>query len=257
MKTFPRTLLVELVVRDWKIRYAGSLMGFLWALAQPLAQLVLFNFVFSTVLKVRDFGGGAVGFAGFLFCGLLPWMGVSEGLQRGTVAVLESSSLVRKHRFPAALLVASVVLAALVQQAIAAVLFGGIALASGWLVWTRLGWLPLLGLSQALLTLGLALLLAAAQVFFRDVAQALGLGLMAWFYATPIVYPIQFVPERWRALLEWNPLAILVAGYRAVFLGTDPPAAAHLAVLVLSAAAIGALGWWCFRRLEPGFGDEI
>jgi lipopolysaccharide transport system permease protein len=257
MAAFPRTLLAELVVRDWKIRYAGSWLGFLWALAQPLAQLVLFTFVFSTVMKVRDFGGGPAGFAGFLFCGLLPWMGVSEGLQRGAVAILESSFLVRKHRFPAALLVASVVLAALVQQAIATALFGAIASASGWLVWPRLAWLPVFGLAQAVLTLGLALLLAAVQVYFRDVSQALGLGLMFWFYATPIVYPMQFVPARWREMLEWNPLAVLVAGHRAIFLGTDLPPPAQIALLLLSAALIGGLGWLFFRRLEPGFSDEV
>ena len=108
-------LLRELVARDWRSRYAGSVLSFTWAFAQPAAQLVLFTFVFSTVLRVPA-AGSPGDFAVFLFCGLLPWIGLSEGVQRSTMALTEGSYLVRKHRFPAELLVVSTVLSALIQQ---------------------------------------------------------------------------------------------------------------------------------------------
>jgi lipopolysaccharide transport system permease protein len=250
-------LLRELVRRDFQGRYAGSALGFLWSFAPPLFQLALFTFVFSFVLRVRASELHDVPFAIVLFAGLLPWTAVQEGVQRATTALTENANLVRKLRFPAELLVLSVVLTALLHEAIACAAFVVVLVALGLLEW---GGLPLLLIAlplQALLTMGLGLLCASAQVFVRDFAPALGLGLMAWFYATPIVYPLSLVPEPWRGVLEWNPLTPLIGLYRQALLGgglTLPSGTGLLAALSLILAVAGLRLFAC---LKPTLADEV
>lgn len=249
-------LLRELVRRDFQGRYAGSLLGFLWSFVQPLWQLVLFSFVFSTVMRVAPSGERTGRFWVFLFCGLLPWMAVQEGVVRGASAITDNANLVKKLRFPAEILVATAVVAALLHEAIAALAFVGALGLSGELSGRGLGWLLVALPLQLALTLGLGLLLAGVQVFFRDTAQVLGMLLTGWFYFTPIVYPLALVPERLRPWLELNPLTGLVSLYRAAFLGGGF-GGEGLAPLAGSALVLLGAGWALFRRLRAGFADEL
>lgn len=249
-------LLRELAKRDFESRYAGSWLGFLWSFAQPLWLLLLFTFVFSMVLRVAPGGEGTGSFAVFLFAGLLPWMAVHEAVNRSTTVVTDNASLVKKVSFRAELLVFSVVLTALAHEGIALAVFGLIRAASGQLDVGHL----ILGLAvalplQVLLTVGLSLLVASAQVFLRDTSQALSLLLNGWFYLTPIVYPASLVPERLRGWIEANPLTALVGWYRFALLGGGVPGGT--AVLAVTAVVLVVTGTFVFRRLAPTFADEI
>ncbi len=249
-------LLRELVKRDFQGRYAGSLLGFVWSLVQPLWLIGLFTFVFSTVMKVSPMGTRTEHFAVFLFGGLLPWTALHEGVLRSSTAITDNASLVKKLRFPSEILVLAVVLAALLHQAIAAVVFVGVLLVVGELSVQGLPWLLVAVPLQVGLTLGLGLLVAAVHVFFRDTAQVLSMLFQVWFYLTPIVYPLALVPERFRPWLGWNPLTPLVELYRRAFLGGDAggPSLWPLGIVV---AVILSLGLWLFRSLKPTFVDEI
>ena len=252
-------LLKELVKRDFQGRYAGSLLSFLWSFVQPLWLLGLFTFVFSVVLrlKIEEYGVGTARFGVFLFCGLLPWTAVHEALSRSTTAITDNSELVKKLRFPAEILVLSMVLGALLHQAIAAGVFVVVLAVLGELSVTSLPWLLAALPLQVALTLGLGLLLASSHVFFRDTVQVLGMVLTGWFYLTPIVYPLAMVPPRLAPWIEANPLTALVELYRAAFLGTGYRPGPSAAGLVLAAAGLLAAGLWLFRRLKPAFVDEI
>ena len=251
-------LLKELVRRDVKGRYAGSLFGLVWSFAQPLWMLALFGFVFSSIMKVPAVGVRHGNFAIFLFSGLLPWMAVQEGILRATTSVTDNGSLVKKLRFPAEILGLAVVLAALVHEGIAMLAFFAVVAWTGEISWRGLLLLLLAIPLQVALTLGVGWLLAAIHVFFRDVAQILGMGLTAWFYLTPIVYPASFVPERLRPWVELNPLTGLVGLYRAALLADSPlPSRIALASLALFSCGFFALGGWVFRRLKASFVDEI
>jgi lipopolysaccharide transport system permease protein len=251
-------LLGEFTRRDFKGRYAGSVLGFLWSFVQPLWSLALFTFLFSTVMKVSPgIGERTSNFAVFLFCGLLPWMAMQEGILRATTAVTDSAALVKKMSFPSDLLVWAVVLAALLHEAIALAMFlvvlgvtGQLALGGLWLL---LFAVPL----QVALTVGLGFAAAAVNVFFRDTAQINGMLLQAWFYLTPIVYPLSLVPRRFHPILEINPLTGLVTLYREALLGGTLPPLHTLAPLIVAAAAALAIGVFIFRRLRPAFADEI
>lgn len=250
-------LLKELVKRDFQGRYAGSLLGLVWSFVQPLWMLLLFTFVFSTVMKVSPTGIHTSHFAIFLFCGLLPWMALNEGVVRAATAITENASLVKKLRFPSELLVLSVVLGALLHEAIAGVIFLIVLALLRELTW---GGLPLLLLAvplQVALTLGLGLLLGSLHVFFRDTAQILGMALTGWFYLTPIVYPVTLVPPRIQAWIGLNPLAALVGLYRQALLGGELALVPGTAGLAVTAAVLVSAGFWLFRSLRPAFVDEI
>jgi lipopolysaccharide transport system permease protein len=250
-------LLKELVKRDFQGRYAGSLLGFLWSFVQPLWLLGLYVFVFGTVMKISLVGERTDHFGIFLFAGLLPWMAIQEGVTRGTTAVTDNSELVKKLSFPSEILVAAVVIAALLHEAIAAGLFVLVLLLMGALDPRGL---PLLALAvplQLALTFGLGLLLAPLHVFFRDTAQLFGMLLGGWFFLTPIVYPLDLVPERYRGAIELNPLTALVDLYRRALLGGKGGDVPGLLGLVLVAAVLVVAGLWLFRRLRPAFADAV
>ena len=252
-------LLRELVKRDFQSRYVGSLLGALWAFLVPLWQLLLFSFVFATVMKISLVGERTDNFAIFMFCGMLPWLAINESVTRSATAIFDNAPLVKKMSFPSEILVVAVVLSGLIHEAIAAAVFLVIlALLGDLSTWGMLNLLWLLPL-QVGLTVGLGLFVCCAQTLVRDTVQFMNMALMGWFFFTPIVYPISLVPERMRAVLEWNPLAVLVAGYRQALLAGDENHVNLYPVLgtVVFVLLALVLGIKTFRRFEPIFADEI
>ncbi len=252
-----RFLLRELVLRDLKVRYAGSLLGFLWAFVHPLWQLLIYSAVFSAILRVPLVGEGTRSFPVFLFAGLLMWMSFSEGLSRGTTTIVESANLVKKLRFPSAILVLAVTLSALLHAAIAIGVFLVLRLFVGGVTWSELPAFLLGMILQFVLTVGLSLLLSAFYVYVRDIQQGLQIILSAVFYLTPIVYPGALVPEKYRWVIALNPLSTVVDLYRAFLVNSKPPSVT--AVLFLATYAVLALigGLFVFRRLSGKFADVL
>lgn len=251
-------LLRELVRRDFSQRYAGSLFGFAWSFIQPMWQMLLLSWVFSLIMRADLREEPTDRFWVFLFCGLLPWTAIHEGVLRSATVILEHAEMVKKIAFPAEILVLSVTATALVHQSITLVVFLGALALIGELAWSHLWLLPLALAIQLTLTLGLGYCMAAVQVYFRDTVQLLGLVLNAWFYLTPIVYPVSMIPPEAQPWVMLNPLAILVSFYRYVFLGGElEPWIGGAVPLVLGAGLLLFLGSRLFRRLKPGFSDEI
>lgn len=251
-----RWLLANFLRREITSRYAGAAGGLAWALVHPLAQLAIFAAVFGFILRVPESALGGLRFAGFLAIALWPWFMFAEGLQRAVASIPGNASLIRKVAFPHELLILASVGASFAVHAVGWVaVLVALALWGEPIRWTGLVLaLPLLA-AQFAFTVGIGAFLAAIHVVLRDVEQALGLVLMAIFYATPIVYPIGMVPEPYRGWLSMNPLAYVVARYRDVFLGGGWQAA-DLAVLVASLVVLVA-GLWVFRRLSPYFEDLL
>jgi lipopolysaccharide transport system permease protein len=240
-----RELLLSLVLRDLRARYAGSSAGIAWAVVNPLLHLAILTTVFSLVLQVR-LGSASAPFPVALAWGFFPWLAFSEGVARGTTALVDGGVLVKRLALPPEVLIAQPVLAAVVQELIAlgaliAVMpFLGVPLGPGLL-------LCLLPLSiQVALTLGVGWILGVAHVYFRDTTQVVVAALQAWFYLTPIVYPLEIAPRALQGLLAANPLSGIVQGFRAFALGDEVPwtglgwsAACALAALAAGAAALG------------------
>ncbi len=258
-------LLRELVKRDFQSRYIGSLLGFLWAFLIPLWQLLLYSFVFSTVMKISLVGERTESFAAFMFCGMLPWIAINDGLVRSATSITDNAQLVKKMSLPSRVLVLAAILGGVIHELVAAAVFVVVLAATGDLNWSGIPFLLVLLPLQIALTFGLGQLLCCIHTIFRDTAQALSMVMTAWFFLTPIVYPlaaIQSVPEPYREILMWNPLTLLVTLYRqALLAGGDGGLAIEwitgLGRLALLAAVALWLGGRLFRRLSPGFADEI
>lgn len=257
------SLLREFVRRDFEGRYAGSVLGFLWSMIQPLWQLLLFGFVFGVLMDIPLVGERTGTFWIFLFAALMPWLALQEGIQRSTTAITDNANLVKKIHFPSEILVATVVIAAVIHQAIAGAVF---LVALAFMGEFSLSGLPLLLIAlplQIALTIGLGFFVAASNIYLRDVSQLQGMLLMAWFYLTPIVYPLSMVKRidthgpLLAKILLLNPATALVNLYRQALLGGSLGAVEGLWSLVVAAVVALSSGLWLFRTLKPSFADEL
>ncbi len=255
-------LLRTLVRRDLEARYKGSVLGNLWPLVNQLSQLLIYTYVFAIVLKVKLSLNGVpennFTFGLWLFAGLLPWMSFTAGLIQSANAVVTQPNLVKKVVFPLALLPLVPVLSAFMESAfgLAALIFF-VALTTHTLHPT-LALLPLVWLTQLLLTAGLGYLFAGLTVFIRDIPQALVVILNLWFYLTPIVYPASAIPESFRNWIFWlNPIAAISEVYRDMILGGEMKHWGEFSV----ASLISLLTFYCglnvYKRLRPAFADIL
>lgn len=245
-------LLHNLVSRAIKQRYKRSVLGFAWTMLNPLLTMVILTVVFSAV-----FGALVPNYPLFVIIGLLAWNLFSLGSTQGLASVVDSGALIRKvavpkEMFPLAAVGANLVnfLLSLVPLALVMVILR-VAITPA-IVWVPVG-VALIGL----FTLGVALTLTTLNVFFRDVRYFYEAGLLAWFYGTPIFYPIEVLSPRARALLQWNPLYVLVEVFRAPLYAGTAPAPAIIATAIFEAGAMAFLGWWIFRRYQARFVDYI
>ena len=250
----PRTslsyLLSQLVWRDIRSRYLGSLVGLFWSLLNPLLQLVVYTLVFSLILTDRLMAEGSTArFAELLFCGLLPFLALQESVTRSARVYLDFANLIKKAAVPLEVLPLSLVLSALMHQLVGTIVLLSVIALTGSLNVSTLPWLlPLLGL-QLLLMIGPSLLVSAVNVLFRDLAQMLGVVFMVLFWATPIVYGRgEQIPGWLNWLLAFNPLTHLVEAYRFTFFGAQQPSLVGLAYCVLWAVALLLAG----RRVVLG-----
>ena len=188
-----KNLLWTLVVRDFKGRYAGSFMGFFWAVAVPFINMCFYIFIFSYVLKIKTGIKGIEGFGIFIISGFIPWLGFQEALTRAASCMIDNSFMIKKISFPLDVIPLYVVFSATINMLIGWVVFLlYLGLTRGIHSLWALMVLPLT-VVQLVLTLGLSFLLAALGVFVRDVVHVIGVLLLLWMYATPIIYPLNMV----------------------------------------------------------------
>ncbi len=248
-----RELLGLLVLRDLRVRYRQTFLGPLWVVARPLATMAVFTLVFGLLVRVPT---GGDPYAAFVLAGLLPWMFFSSSVTGAGNALVGSAGLVGKVYFPRLLIPLSALGGGLVDLAVSFVLLVLLLPLFG-IAWTPLLLAaPLLVLPMFLLAAGFGALFAALNVAWRDFGSAMGFLMQAWMFATPVVYPSRLVPGRWRWVLDVNPMAGLVEGFRAACLGASLDLPAIGTATVLSALAF-AVGVAYFGKVERRFADII
>lgn len=247
-------LLYQLVRRDFRIRFTGSALGVFWAVLQPLSLVILYWFVFTVMIPVpRLPGASGSDYVLYLISGLLPWIGFSEGVMRGTTAIVENGSMVRRLPFRSELLVVVPNVTASIFSVIGIGLFAAFLLYEGrslsgiWL-------LPFALLLQFMLQLGLAWVLATLHVFLRDVVQVLGFLLSIIFYLSPILYRIEGPFEH---IFVWNPLTPLLGLFRSALIGAPLPGVASIVFLMTVIFALFSGGLWFFRRARGTMVDLV
>lgn len=245
-------VLAVLVGRDLKVLYKRSVLGFGWALAQPLLQLVIFMFVFRRVLSIQ-----VENFASFALTGVLVWGWFQASLVQSTGLITANRALVRQPRFPLALLPHVTIGVRLFHFALAMPLL----MALLWWQGLRPTWawmaLPGLIVLQFILTAGLAYPLAALNVRLRDTQHVVSVTLQLSLYLTPIFYSVQHVPEPYRPFLYINPMVTLIEAWRDVLLRAQWPNVAHLAVLGAISLSLLYVGRRIFIRQSHRFVEEL
>ncbi|MFQ5614299.1 MAG: ABC transporter permease, partial [Anaerolineae bacterium] len=263
-----RELVKNLATRDLKVRYKNSVLGVLWSLLNPLFMMVVFTVVF-TVMRNEQIGS----FPMFVLIGLLPWQFFSNSVMSATSSIVGNANLINKVYFPREVLPLSAVLSNLVNFLLALLVLWPIMFIfdiplTGWALL-----LPVVIATQIIFTLGVSLLTATANVFYRDTQIILEVLLLAWFFLTPIFYSIEILPKsyelwngvyidihRWSRIL--NPMASLVETYRVILYGANgsggaPPALDFLLRTIVTSVGILGLGTFFFYRYNARFGEEV
>jgi len=256
-----RELIKNLIIRDLKVRYKNSTLGILWSLLNPLLMTLVFTFVF-TVMIPSDIDDYPV----FFMCGFLPWSFLSASVTGATGAIVDNAHLIKKVYFPREILPLAEVLSNLVNFLLATVVLFAMLVVYGRWFSPAILMLPLIVLTQTLFIAGLALLLSTANVFYRDTQHILEVIMQAWFFLTPVFYPIKILPDNahflgmtvniqlWARRL--NPMASLIASYRDALywkVWTGPDFFLRTLVTCLLIFIFGYLVFCHFSRL---FGEE-
>ena len=255
-----RNLLKNLIVRDLKHRYVGSVGGFLWSVINPIVLLVSYTFIFSVIFP-QKLGpeSGTTSFAIFILCGLLPWTLFSDTVVRNCSAISDNAPLITKTVIPAEILPISITISNLIHHLIGlAILL--IVMTSFYSVSLSAGWVLLYMAILILFAQGLGWIVAGLHVFLRDTIQALQTVLTLWFYFTPIIYPMSLVqraPKAIRVLAQLNPMAVIVNGYRNSLLNLTQPSGVQITVVLAISLAVFVLGAFLFRQAKPAFADVL
>ncbi|RIJ71414.1 ABC transporter permease [Nakamurella silvestris] len=261
-----RELLLNLTKREVKGKYKRSIIGQGWSLLNPIAQLAIFSVVFGLVLKAGPDRGDPSDlnvFALWLGAGLLPWAFFAGSVTSGMSSIVANAGLITKVYFPRWVLVVSAVMANLVNFSIelavltvAIILFGG-----GPLIFVPL--VAVTAIVLALFALGVAMLFAVANVYFRDTEHLIGILMQVWFYATPIVYPIHLVVDQMgkgsvgEFIYRLNPMERFVEVFRNLLYDNRLPEIGDVVACLVSTAIALTLGIWLFSRKQDLFAEEL
>jgi lipopolysaccharide transport system permease protein len=253
-----RGLIQSLVARDLKARYRGSVLGFFWSFVNPLLLLLIYTFVFTVVLPGTH-PEELEPYALFMFCGILPWTWFSSSILEASNVLISGGNLIKKVLFPAEILPIVTVLANMVHF-----LFG-LPILAGFLIYYRqplnaadLIWFPLVVFTQLLLTVGLALVVSALTVHFRDLKDLLANLMTLWFFATPIIYPMHMAPGISKRILDLNPFAHLAVSYQEIlFYNGQFGHWKWLLALLVASAVVFLVGYALFDRLRDSLAEGV
>ncbi|MGE0132046.1 MAG: ABC transporter permease [Blastocatellales bacterium] len=248
-----RELLYFLTWRDIKVRYKQTALGAAWAIIQPLFTMIIFTIFFGKFAKMPSDG---IAYPLFAYAGLLPWTFFSNAVTNSGNSLVGSSNLITKVYFPRMIIPGAAVAAGLVDLSIAfGILVAMMIYYDVGATWNLL-MLPALVVLTTLLAIGIGMWTSALNVKYRDIRYALPFAVQLLMFATPIIYPVSIVPQRWRWLLNFNPLSGIIEGYRAAFFGR-PFNWPMLAASAVITSALLIYAAFYFRRMERTFADIV
>ncbi len=252
-----RNLLKNLVLRDLKHRYVGSVGGVLWSVIHPVILLISYTFVFTVVFHQRPgLQTGTESFAIFFFCGFLPWLLFQDTVVRSCSAITDNAPLITKTVIPAEVLPIAITISTLIHHMIGMAIllvvmtaFYSIHLSAFWI----LLYMPML----LMLAQGFGWIVAGLHVFLRDTIQALQILMFLWFWFTPVLYSADLLSDRLRFLMHLNPMATIVTGYRNSLLHLAQPSPAQIGFVLAASLAVFVVGALLFRQAKPAFADVL
>src|SRR5438128_5916430 len=248
-----RELVYFLALRDVKLRYKQTALGVAWVLLQPLLAMGVFSIVFGS----RGLTTAGVPYSLFVVSGLVPWFYFSNATSGASGSIVSNTQLISKVYFPRLAIPLAAIVANLVDLGIGLLLEVVLLVVFGVPPGLHLLAIPVLVALIILTTLGVSVWLSALDVQYRDVRYAVPFFMQVWLFATPVIYSVADVPERWRPLLALNPMTGVIEGFRWSLLGVgDPPLAALAGSLAIVVVLVSS-GLLYFRRMERTFADVI
>lgn len=246
-------MVYSLVKRDLRGRYKGSVLGFLWTFLNPLLQLIVYTFVFSTVMRA-----GIEDYYLFLFVALVPWNYFSTSVVGGAGCITGQQNMVNKIYFPREVLPISHVLSQLINMLLSFIVVILVLLVAGKGINLAVWWyLPIIVLQETLLAFGLTMLVSAITVYFRDMQFLLNVIMMAWQFLTPVMYTVDMVPEKLRGIFYLNPMTPIIVAYRDVFYYKQAPELHTFIMGTVMGVVILIIGWATFGKLKKRFAEVL
>ncbi|RJP18735.1 MAG: ABC transporter permease [Candidatus Omnitrophota bacterium] len=258
---FQRYLLWEFLSRDLQARYVGSAMGFFWSIINPIILLLVYSFVFGVIIQAKWQHMGVVNPIGniafYIFCGLLPWYAFQESVARSTTCIVDNAHLIKQVRFPAKILPAYITLSSIINQLIGTAIFLITILAiQGYLPVTILA-LPFILILEFFFFFGAGLLFSTLNTYIRDIAPLVTIMTMIMMWSTPMLYPIDMVPDPFLPLIYANPITYFVMIHHQLIYYGEWPTFLFWAIATLLSASTFTVGYSVFTRCHREFADLL
>lgn len=250
-------LLWQMVGREVKSRYKQSILGYFWVILNPLAQMLVMSFAFSIILRIPTNASSNIPYSIFLFVALLPWNLFSTSLVAATSSLVNASTLITKVYFPRSILVIAAILSKIVDFVFATIILIIYMIIYHIPITLNILWIFPIFIIQQLFTVGVSLFLSASNLLYRDIQYLLSLVLTLWLYLTPVIYPADIVPDRFKFLFQLNPMAVIINAYRQTILGGNPPNYLSLTIGLIISIATLFIGLSYFKSREKVFADNI
>ena len=247
-----RDLLYQMTMRDIRLRYKQTVMGFGWAIFMPLMNTAIFSVIFMRVAPIDT----AVPYPLFAYCGLLTWNFFASSLKFAVNSLTSNANLVTKVYFPREVFPFSSVIVCMVDLAV------GSAVLIGLMIWYRIGvspallFVPVVLAVQLAFTLGIALLISMGNLFYRDVKYLFEVAVTVWMFATSVVYPVDLVGGKLGTVMRLNPMTPIIDAYRDAILFGRLPGMPFAAATAISVALLG-VAWVLFHRAEFQFAENV
>ena len=247
-----RELLKTSIKKDIRGKYKSSILGVIWSFLNPLLQLAVYAIVFPLIMK-----SNIPNYTVFVCCGLIPWTFFSTAISRTSFVMIENANIIKKVYFPREILPISIVTSEMVNFIISTVIILAFVMAYGIGFSWYIVFYPVILIIQYILLIGISLLVSSITVYIRDLQHFIGILLQLLFYATPIVYGLDIIPESFRWILKINPMSYIIDGYRSIFYYQRMPDFAGLGIVFAISLILCIIGYLVFNKLQKRFAEEL
>lgn len=247
-----RELLKTNVKKEIRGKYKNSFLGVLWSFLNPLLQIIVYAVVFQVILK-----NPKEDYAIFLCCGLIPWTFFSSAITRSAFTMIENGNIIKKVYFPREILPISIVTSEAVNFIISTVIILGFVIFGGIGLSKYIIFYPIVLLAQYILLIAIALIVSSISVYVRDLQHLIGVAMQLLFYATPIVYSSETIPDSFKWILNLNPMTYIINGYRDIFYNQTMIDIVPLLILILISIVACVVGYIIFNKLQKGFAEQL
>ena len=247
-----RELLKTSVKKEVRGKYKNSFLGVLWSFLNPLLQIAVYGIVFSLILK-----NPMEHYTVFLCCGLIPWTFFSAAINKAAFTFIENGNIIKKVYFPREIIPISVVTSEAVNFLIASLIILGFVVFGGLGITKYIILYPIVLLVQYLLTLGISMIISSVCVYLRDLQHFVGVALQLLFYAAPIVYAPESIPQNYQWILQYNPMTYIINAYRNIFYDQTMVAIKPLLIVLVISIVICVIGYAIYNKLQKGFAEQL